>query len=125
MRNFKKKIFYLLLANIILLTIIILVVNINLPSSKEINQKAFDSIKLSKFHGVVVDKIMDKKNHNHATMRLENKYGEQNIILTRDKSELFNFVQVGDSISKEFGDLNVLVFRAGDLYKFGLDYKVE
>jgi len=43
---------------------------------------AFKSIKLTKFEGLVIDKFMDKKNHNHATLKLRNSFGEQDIILT-------------------------------------------
>ena len=120
-RNFK----YILLVNIVLLLVIIFVVNRNLPTPKEINQTAFESIKLTKFEGLVIDKFMDKKNHNHVTLRLRNSFGEQNIILTRDKSEIFEFVQVGDSVSKEYGDLNVRIKRGDELYEIKLDYKIK
>lgn len=120
-RNFK----YILLVNIVLLVIIIFVVNRNLPTPKEINQTAFESIKLTKFEGLVIDKFMDKKNHNHVTLRLRNSFGEQNIILTRDKSDVFEFVQVGDSVSKEYGGLNVRIKRGDELYEIKLDYKIR
>lgn len=119
-----KYIILVFLANIVLLAFIIFMVNRNLPTPDEINKMAFDSIKLTKFEGLVVDKFMDKKNHNHATLKLRNSLGEQNIILTRDKSKIFNFVQVGDSISKEYGDINVFIRRDGKLYEIKLDYKV-
>ena len=121
----KRYLRYILLANVVLLAAIIFLVNRNLPTSKEINQTAFESIKLTKFEGLVIDKFMDKRNHNHATLRLKNSFGEQNIILTRDKSEIFEFVQVGDSVSKEYGDLNVRIKRGNELYEIKLDYKVK
>lgn len=120
-RNFK----YILLVNIVSLAVIIFVVNRNLPTPNEINKIAFESIKLTKFEGLVIDKFMDKKNHNHATLKLRNSFGEQNIILTRDKSEIFDFVQLGDSVSKEYGDLNVLIKRRCELYVIKLDYKIK
>jgi len=116
---------YILLANVVLLAVVIFLVNRNLPSSKEINQTALESIKLTKFEGLVIDKFMDKKNHNHATLRLRNSFGEQSVILTRDKSDIFEFVQVGDSVSKEYGDLNVRIKRGNELYNITLDYKVK
>jgi len=116
---------YILLANVVLLAVVIFLVNRNLPSSKEINQTALESIKLTKFEGLVIDKFMDKKNHNHATLRLRNSFGEQSVILTRDKSDIFEFVQVGDSVSKEYGDLNVRIKRGNELYNITLDYKVN
>jgi hypothetical protein len=120
----KRYLKYILLANIVLL-VIIFVVNRNLPTPNEINKMAFESIKLTKFEGLVIDKFMDKKNHNHATIKLKNSFGEQNIILTRDKSEIFDFIQVGDSISKEYGDLNVYIERGSELYEIKLDYKIK
>lgn len=116
---------YILLINVVLLAVIIFLVNRNLPTPKEVNKMAFESIKLTKFEGLVIDKFMDKRNHNHATLKLRNSFGEQNIILTRDKSDIFDFVQVGDSVSKEYGDLNVLIKRGGELYEIKLDYKIK
>lgn len=121
----KRNLKYILLANIVLLVVIIFVVNRNLPTPNEINKTAFESIKLTKFEGLVIDKFMDKKNHNHATLKLRNSFGEQNIILTRDKSKIFDFIQVGDSVSKEYGDLNVYIERGGELYEIKLDYKIK
>lgn len=121
----KRYLKYILLANVVLLAVIIFLVNRNLPTPKEVNKMAFESIKLTKFEGLVIDKFMDKKNHNHATLRLKNSFGEQNIILTRDKGEIFDFVQVGDSISKEYGALDVLIKRGGKLHRIKLDYKIE
>ena len=123
MRFIKRYLKYILLAYIILLAAVIYMINRNLPTSMEINQTAFESIKLTKFEGMVIDKFTDKRNHNHATLRLKNSFGEQNIILTRDKSELYDFIQVGDTVSKEYGDLIVCIKRRNELYKIELDYK--
>ena len=124
--NFIKRNFrYILLINILLIVAAIIVLNKDLPSSSEINKMAFDSIKLYKFEGEVIKKFVDKKNHNHSTLILKNKYGEQNVILTRDKSNLFDFVQIGDSISKEYGYLNVYVIRDNKVHEIILDYKVK
>ena len=120
-RNFK----YILLANIVLLAFIIFIVNKNLPTPKEVNKKAFESIKLNKFEGLVMDKFLDKKNHNHATIKIKNSFVEQNIILTRDKSDLFSFIQLGDSVLKEYGEFEVMIKRDGKLHVIKLDYKIK
>jgi hypothetical protein len=93
--------------SLIAILIVIIVVNYMEPSSKEITENAYKSLRHEKFYGVVQEKFYDRKNHNHPTIILKNEFGEQSILLVRDKSGLFNYIEFGDSISKDYGKYEV------------------
>lgn len=95
-----------------------------MPPPRKINETAFKSMGTSKFEGILIEKYLDKKNHNHATLKLENSSGEKSIILTRDKSELFDFVKIGDSIIKEYDNEYVKIVRQEKIYEIRLRFRM-
>ncbi|MGQ1910811.1 hypothetical protein ACT3CE_13615 [Marinifilum sp. RC60d5] len=118
----RKKNFYKVLSVIIIL-IVIVVVNYFEPSSDEITKSAYESLKYEKFYGEVQEKFYDRKNHNHPTIILRNEFGMQDVLLVRDRSGLFNYIESGDSISKIYGKYEVRLKRIGIDTVFVLSYQ--
>jgi hypothetical protein len=103
---------------------VMIVVNYFLPSPNEINKSAYEALKFERFTGIVQTKYLDKKNHNHPTVVLKNKFGTQEILLIRDRSGLFEYIENGDSIVKEYGSYEVELFSGNQLRDtiFVMDY---
>ena len=83
---------------------------INIFSSREeIRCERKERAKSMVWDGIIVDKYIDKKNHNAKMLIIDN--GEVGLfktsILTIDSSGLFDTVEVGDSIAKYSGELSV------------------
>lgn len=115
-KNFVK------LISFVALLIVIFVVNYWGPSSEEITNDAYESLRYEKFYGIVQEKFNDRKNHNHPTLILKNEFGEQSILLVRDRSGIYNYVEPGDSISKEYGKYEVHLTRSSRDTVFVLRY---
>lgn len=86
-----------------------------------INEKYAKDI-LRNIDGVIVDKYLDEKNHMHKTCLIREKDDTVKFIFDFDKSGLFNFLSIGDSILKPIGDSTVIVKRNRTIRKFTLKY---
>lgn len=71
------------------------------------------------YSGIVTNKLLDKKNHMTRTLILNNTY---KIIFNREKSGFYEFINVGDSISKKTGEFNIEVYRGELVYNKILKY---
>jgi uncharacterized membrane protein len=83
---------------------------INIFSSREeIRCERKERAKSMAWDGIIVDKYIDKENHNAKMLIIDN--GEVGLsktsILTIDSSGLFDTIEVGDSIAKYSGELSV------------------
>ena len=63
------------------------------------------------FNGIVVEKYIDKKEHDYQRIRVQENGIVQKVNLTNDQSGLFKYLQVNDSVNKITGYLNVAVHR--------------
>ena len=75
--------------------------------------------------GKVIDKFIDKENHALMTIIYLDAQDntEKKLIYANDRSGLINFLEIGDSISKNKGDYKFRVFRNIKKYDFALDFK--
>ena len=71
---------------------------------------------------VIIDKYVDKNNHNYKVIGFKGDQFSDSLILNLDKSGLFDYVSIGDSIIKVPGDSSVLVTRDGNAKVFVLRY---
>ncbi|SFF08002.1 hypothetical protein [Sunxiuqinia elliptica] len=114
-----------ILFTVISLIIVIILVNIFGPNYDEIRNQAYKSLKFDLYDGIIVEKYLDKDNHNYPTMKINTTKGLQVVRLPLDKSGLFEFVEIKDSIFKDYGSYNVEVYRNNEVYNFILDYGIE
>ncbi|MDO5979398.1 hypothetical protein [Flavivirga spongiicola] len=85
-----------------------------MTSQKNIKQVSLNDVLVENFMGVIKEKIIEIDNHHRAYVLFKN---EKKINLT---NELYEDLEVGDSIIKRKNDLFVIVFRNDIIYK--LDY---
>lgn len=108
--------------SVVTILIVIVIVNYLEPSTEEVTKNAYESLKYETFYGIVQEKFYDKKNHNHPPIILRNKFGKQYVLLVRDESGLFSYIESGDSISKPYGKYEVSLNRNGADTIFVLHY---
>jgi hypothetical protein len=64
------------------------------------------------FNGTIIGKYIDNKEHRYPIVEIqENRTGIQKINLINDMSDLFEYLQKGDSTYKKMGNLEVTVHR--------------
>lgn len=106
----------------IAIILVITIVNYLEPSSEEINQEAYDLLKYDQYFGTIENKFLDKNNHYHPTVILRNIYGEHKILLVRDQSGAYDYLDVGDSINKKYGSYELKILKSGKDSIFTLTY---
>mgnify|MGYP000862954862 CR=1 FL=1 len=75
-----------------------------------------------RFRSVIIDKYIDHENHNYKTCILLEGTDTLILFLDFDKSGLFNYLEVGDSVFKDIGDSLIIVKRKDDIRHFYLKY---
>lgn len=77
-----------------------------------------DDFKKSEYKAVLVDKYIDAKNHQTKTILFEVNNKEVSLILPRDTSSFFEYIQIGDTLLKMESDNFVEVCRGNSKKKF-------
>lgn len=104
---------FLALISIVLISLLIIVNNDKFNTSLACAKS--EEFKNQEYGGIMQKKYLDKDNHQVRTIKLKN---EETIILARDTSIFYSFVQQNDSIVKERGMDFLNVYRMGKIYKF-------
>jgi len=71
------------------------------------------------YFGRITDKFYDKDNHNYRTIMYNH---NEKLIFTIEKSGLFEFAKINDSISKNRGSNIVKIYRNNKAYDFKIDF---
>ncbi|PKP11530.1 MAG: hypothetical protein CVU09_01495 [Bacteroidetes bacterium HGW-Bacteroidetes-4] len=79
-------------------------------------------VKEQNFVGVLNDKYQNKKSHLDETLIIDNNGKMLKLIVPTDKSGLYTFIEVGDSISKEKESMECYVKRDGIIKRFEIDF---
>ena len=82
-------------------------------------QGKFDKLE---FNGIILERFKDRKHHGYETIICQEKTRRTSISLFLDKSQLFNFCLVGDSISKQHGTNEVYLFRNQQKIQFETNF---
>jgi len=89
-----------------------------------INQEYFIN---REWKGVVIEKFLDKKNHNSPNIKIQNGNGIETIqngfLFYHNKN--YEFIEVGDSISKIRGKLTVQLFNPKGVVELEPDFDCE
>lgn len=84
----------------------------------------FESIfRQEEWHGIVTKKYNDAPNHNYETIELQNETGSkkiQNWVVFKNGN--FDRIDVGDSIAKNKGETNVILYKNNYQYRLPVDY---
>jgi hypothetical protein len=67
--------------------------------------------KLEKYSGIITEKYIDQNDHNHQKVILDKNSGTDVIILNWETSGLYEYLKVGDSITKNSGTLELKIRR--------------
>lgn len=70
----------------------------------------------------ITDKYIDTSNHSYQVIEFANGLDSAILFLNLDKSGLFNFISIGDSIYKPVGDSTITVIRNNSKVFFTLKY---
>ncbi|MEB2780178.1 hypothetical protein U3A58_07215 [Algoriphagus sp. C2-6-M1] len=125
-----KTIFSITAGVVLILALIKLVlVLIDLEPMDLANMSICETERLAKeefFKGKLIDKYIDKRNHNYETIIVsfeENNYDSR--IFVMDQSEAFNSLIIGDSLFKEAGSLQIMLKRANEILEIDLIYNCK
>mgnify|MGYP005992288091 CR=1 FL=1 len=83
----------------------------NIPSQDELCKQGVELYKIKEFKGKVLKKYIDKNNHQNKTLIVEENSDEKTVILNADIGGIYEYISIGDSVSKNMGELFVLVNR--------------
>ncbi len=98
----------------------------NIYNQEKVRKEEFYQEKSKFYSGKVKNKFIDRDKHEYETTILTTKYGDSTIIWNQDKSGLFGFIEINDSIVKLPDSYNLNIFRDSVLVKtFVLDWGFE
>ena len=63
------------------------------------------------YSGLVIAKYIDRDEHNYQKVILKHEYGERILLFNHETGGLFNYIEVGDSLVKKNGTLDVNILR--------------
>lgn len=93
------------------------------PSIKDINCIHFKTLENLSYRGVVINKFIDSTQHNYPTIVIKKMDNSRfKFDLTHDKSGIYNFLLIGDTIVKRKESYQIEVSRNGMKNTFVLDY---
>lgn len=95
------------------------------PSFQDEICQNFEQAKELKFQGVVQNKYIDKDEHSYPIIEIKQFNNENSRLnLTNDKSGLFDFLQIGDTVIKKTGT-TFRVKKANRWHEMNIDFGCE
>jgi len=73
--------------------------------------KESDYLRAEEYSGIVVEKFINTKQHNYKTVIIEQNGESYTILFDFEMGGFYEFIEVGDSISKRKGTLDVQLIR--------------
>ena len=99
----------------LLIILVLLIYNkkdIFFQSDEEYFKSLVNNYSSMKFEGIVTKKFIDSTDHNTRKVIIVLNYGgEETLILDFEEVDLFNYIQIGDSLSKEGHNLEMRAIR--------------
>lgn len=112
-----RKLFFLIAAIFIVILSSILIVTNGEKFNTSIACSRLTKFKGEEYHKVVSKKYLDQKNHRFKTIEFHE--GDP-IVLARDTSGFFNFIQPNDSLVKTRGSRTLSVYRGDSIHRFNI-----
>jgi hypothetical protein len=82
-----------------------------IPTPEEDIHMAVNAYKIDEFNGVVIDKYIDKNEHNFKKIIINENNTRRVVLFDIEISGVYDFFMVGDSIAKDKGNLQIRVIR--------------
>ncbi len=82
-----------------------------IPTPEEDINMAVNAYKIEEYEGLIVDKFIDRKEHNFKKVIINENNQQRVILFDIEISGLYDFLEIGDSIIKNKGELRVRVIR--------------
>ncbi|MGC9342622.1 MAG: hypothetical protein ACP5E3_07985 [Bacteroidales bacterium] len=101
---------WLIVSLIGLVIILFWFINI-IPTAEEDIHMAVNAYKIDEFNGVVIDKYIDKNEHNFKKVIINENNTRRVVLFDIEISGVYDFFMVGDSIAKDKGNLQIRVIR--------------
>lgn len=100
---------------------------LSLPSLNDAACNRFKDFKSEELNAVVINKYLDSNEHSYSTLILEDKNGiiTKNQDLVTDRSGLFDYILIGDTITKQGGTEFVKIVNAKRDSTFQTDFGCE
>ena len=102
----KKLILFVILLVILTLGVYIMILY-NQSVNELTNNDSTDYYKRKDFKGLVIDKFIDKYQHNRKTIIIKEKNDKDTLIFSFVMGNVFEFIKEGDSLSKNKGSLDL------------------
>jgi|SRR5690606_9468421 len=77
------------------------------------NKKASEYYSEDQYYGIVMDKFIDREQHNYKTIIIRNENYERSVLFDFEIGGLYEFIEIGDSISKNVNSLDFQLVREG------------
>lgn len=104
----EKKVKYIIGIFLISPVVFLLIYSLFIPSG--LCQLTID-FKKANYQGVLIDKYIDRENHGTKTLIIKVKDENIALILPRDTINLFEYVLIGDTITKKIDEDYIIVSR--------------
>lgn len=95
----------------------------NYENPSTVRSNKFQQDLLLSIKGLLIDKFIDYKNHEYKTCKIQRGDDTLTLLMNLDRSDIFNYLEIGDSIFKKPGDSLVIVKRENNTRRFYLNYE--
>lgn len=114
---------YILLAGFLLIVIVtVVVVFFEDRIGGDYACARHEEFREERWHGTITRKYIDDSNHRSETFDISG--GKSHVMFLRD-SEFYQFIEVGDSLIKDFDTDTIQVFREDQLHRFKIEFGCE
>ncbi|WP_339700045.1 hypothetical protein [uncultured Marixanthomonas sp.] len=103
---------YIFILFLILLSAVLLIIFLFYNKVLEMtDKKASDFYKEDDYKGIVVNKFIDTEQHNYHKVVVKKEENQQTILFDHENGGLFEFIKIGDSLTKTRGNLKIRLQR--------------
>lgn len=95
----------------------------NYENPSTVRSNKFQQDLLLSIKGLLIDKFIDYKNHEYKTCKIQRGDDTLTLLMNLDRNDIFNYLEIGDSIFKKPGDSLVIVKRENNTRRFYLNYE--
>ena len=84
-----------------------------IPTHEEHRNSVLRSYKSLKYEGVVINKFRDLDEHNFRKVIIKENNTSRTVLFNNQTSNIYDYIEIGDSIIKEESSFQIQVFRNG------------
>ncbi len=100
-----------IITSVLGLFVIIFWLSHKIQSPKEAIESAIDTYRIEEYKGIITDKFIDKNEHNFKKVFIKENNRQRIILFDIEASGVYNYFEIGDSLIKNRGSLQIRVLR--------------